>query len=67
MVRKTEREAMRAQGCGEQMFTVSDVTLQGEKKLLRRRKASTHGVLTGYTLDHELFQVALPSRLGAHP
>lgn len=64
MVRKTEREAMRAQGCGEQMFTVSDVTLQGGKKLLRRRKASTHGVLTGHTA---VFQVALPSRLGAHP
>jgi len=43
---------------------LQEATLHGGKKLLSRRKASTHGVLTGHTA---VFQVALPSRLGAHP
>ena len=46
---------------------LQEATLQGGTQLLSRRKASTHGVLTGHTLDHELLQVPFPSRLGAHP
>ena len=46
---------------------LQEAKLQGGTQLLSGRKASTHGVLTRHTLDHELLQVPFPSRLGAHP
>ncbi len=46
---------------------LQEATLQGGTQLLSGRKASTHGVLTRHTLDHELLQVPFPSRLGADP
>jgi hypothetical protein len=46
---------------------LQEARLQGGTQLLSRRKASAHGVLTRYTLDHELLHVPFPSRLGAHP
>jgi len=46
---------------------LQEAKLQGGTELLSGRKASTHGVLTRHTLDHELLQVPFPSRLGAHP
>lgn len=45
---------------------LEEAKLQGGTVLLSRRKASTHGVLAGQPLNHELLQIPVSSSLEAH-
>ncbi len=72
LVKYTERQMVPNPQTGkDKMIEITEelqeAKLQGGAKLLSRRKASTHGVLTRHTLDHELLQIPFPSRLNAYP
>jgi hypothetical protein len=72
LVKYTERQMIPNPKSGKDRIIeiteeLMEAKLKGGTKLLSRSKSSTHGVLTGHTLDHELLQVPFPSRLGAHP
>lgn len=72
LVKYTERQMIPNPRTGkDRMIEITeelqDAKLQGGTQLLSRRKSSTHGILTRYSLDHKLLQIPFPSRLGAHP
>jgi len=60
LVKYTERQMVPNPRTGKDRMIeiveeLQDAKLEGGAQLLSRRKASTHGVLTRHTLDHELF------------
>ncbi len=72
LVKYIERQMVPMVGAGKDRLIeiteeLEEASLQGGTVLLSRRKSSTHGVLTGQPLHHELFQVPSASGLGAHP
>ncbi len=71
LVKYTERQMIPSPRTGRDRLIeiteeLKEAKLHGGMHLLSGRKPSTHGVLRGYALDHELLQVSFPSGLDAH-
>ena len=72
LVKYVERQMVPMVGAGKDRLIeiteeLEEARLQGGTVLFSRRKPSTHGVLARQPLNHELFQIPVPSSLGAHP
>ena len=72
LVKYVERQMVPMVGAGKDRLIeiteeLEEARLQGGTVLFSRRKPSTHGVLASQPLHHELFQIPVPSSLGAHP
>ena len=72
LVKYVERQMVPMVGAGKDRLIeiteeLEEARLQGGTVLFSRRKPSTHGVLASQPLNHELFQIPVPSSLGAHP
>ena len=72
LVKYVEHQMVPMAGAGkDRLIEISEeleeAKLQGGTVLLSRRKSSTHGVLTGQSLNHELFQIPFSPGLDAHP
>ena len=72
LVKYIERQMVPMVGAGKDRLIeiteeLKEARLQGGTVLLSRRKSATHGVLARQPLNHELFQIPIPSGLDAYP
>lgn len=72
LVKYIERQMVPMVGAGKDRLIeiteeLEEASLQGGTIRLSRRKSTTHGVLARQPLNHELFQIPVPSGLDAYP
>ena len=72
LVKYIERQMVPMVGAGKDRLIeiteeLEEASLQGGTVRLSRRKSTTHGVLARQPLNHELFQIPVPSGLDAYP